>query len=431
MNNGTNDNQSHTQPPAATQALATVEDGDRVRRALALREQIGQDATPRAIVPRTFAEAQAFAGAIAHSSLVPDALRERAPDVLMIVLAGAELGIAPVRALSMFHVIEGVPKLSADALAAICMASPLCEYLEPREQSDGRVMWAGKRRDRPKELTLVVTQEDIERAGLMRPSRSGAPSNHAKYPRQMKNARAKAEICRLLWPEVCAGLLTAEEARDIVDTSEAGFSAPAAPAAPITSLGSPPASSPPGKSKAASKTKPIDATSTETKPATVASPTTSTAVTGSAASSSGSSPLPPDPAREAAFAKARGEEVAPPADNPTSTPAPSDSPATGTGSPSTATTSVEPSPTSSDDGPIATPESGDGFGDDEVPPARTFEAFELAVLAAVQARDPKKLDIVKGEWVPWSKDESATGGKAHAHKMREVFAKARADLGIR
>jgi hypothetical protein len=431
LNNGQPNTPDHTDRTGSpSQAIATVDNSARVQRAIELRESISQDATPRAIVPRTFAEAQSFAGAIAASSLVPDALRERAPDVLMIVLAGAELGIAPVRALSMFHVIEGVPKLSADALAAIVMASPLCEYLEPREQSDTRVVWAGKRRDRPNEITLAVTQDDIERAGLLRPSRNGSPSNHSKYPRQMKNARAKAELCRMLWPEVCAGLLTAEEARELVEAkSVEGFSAPMPPN--VTST--PPVAPTPAKAAERSTAKAAAKERLKNPPPIPEEPIDVQATERPTAPAKSSSPLPPDPARDAAFDKARGaakdlEEAR--RENPTTIPAPSGS-AEGGGSRSTGTTSEGPSATSSDTGPIATPDDDTGFGDDPQIPARTFEAFEAALMAAVATKDPKSLDQVKADWVPWSKDEGPTGGKVHAHKMRELFAHARADLGIR
>lgn len=166
-------------------------------------------------MPRTFAEAQSFAAAIAQSSLVPQALRDNAPNVMMMILAGAEIGIPPVASFRVFHVVEGVPKLSADGIAAICLRSPTCEYVEPREQSATSVTWAAKKRGRP-EVTLTLTREDMITAGLYdRKNRDGSPGNHLKYPRQMLNARCKAEVCRMVWPEICAGMISAEEQRDI------------------------------------------------------------------------------------------------------------------------------------------------------------------------------------------------------------------------
>lgn len=195
---------------AQTQALTPYQE-----RSMALREQM-TSADPTAIVPRTFAEAQTFASAIAQSHLVPKDLRDNAPNVLMMVLAGAELGIAPIASLRVFHVIEGVPKLSADGIAALVMRSPLCEYLRPVVQEDDRVVWETKRRGEPK-IQLEYTQADVTRAGLDAPRASGAKSNHVKFPRQMKNSRCKAELCRTVYPEICAGMLSAEEQHDVIE----------------------------------------------------------------------------------------------------------------------------------------------------------------------------------------------------------------------
>lgn len=433
-------------------------------RQIELREYITQDAAPRAIVPRTFAEAQAFAQAMANSSLVPEALRERAADIMMIILAGAELEIAPVRSLSMFHVIEGVPKLSADALAAIVSASPICEILEPVEQTNERVTWLAKKRGRP-EIRLSWTDADVKAANLDRPARSGRPSNHVLYPRAMKNARCKAELCRMVFPEICAGLLTAEEARDLIDTREeaaptkaAQFSVPPpAPASP-TATSSPTTSAPPGKPQGGKSTDgkkgaPIDTTATEGGASTTTagsntSPTTKT--TGSAP------PYDADAAREAAFAKAReGNEAIAQANaraaaneaNRTQRDPQVITPPAGKDN---ATASGELGPTSQDKAPEATGEDvsipattdavdpgvaspapdEDGFGGESTP-ARSIERFESEVARCVSDKATDRLEAIKRDWIPWSKDETATGGKQYAHRMRDAFAKAKADLGIR
>ena len=181
--------------------------------ALAIREQIVA-AEPMALVPTSFIEAQEFAIALCKSSLVPQALRDNAPNTLMMILAGAEIHIPPIASMRVFHVMDGVPKLSADGIAAICMRDPSCEYLEPAEQSPTRVTWIAKKKGRP-EKSLTITREDMIAAGLYdRKNRDGSPGNHQKYPRQMLNARCKAEICRLIWPHLCAGMISAEEIAD-------------------------------------------------------------------------------------------------------------------------------------------------------------------------------------------------------------------------
>lgn len=184
----------------------------RQERAIAARDAIEAGATrPAALVPSTFLEAQAFCGALAASDLLPQKLKDRAADVLVIVLSGIEVGLAPMQALRLHHVINGVPRLSADGVAAIVSASPACDYLEVVEASELRATWRTRKRGRG-EQSLTWTIDQARRAGLLTDPRS-KDRWHA-YPAQMLNARCKAELCRLVYPEIVAGLYTTEEARD-------------------------------------------------------------------------------------------------------------------------------------------------------------------------------------------------------------------------
>jgi hypothetical protein len=184
----------------------------RQERALAARDGIEAGATrPAALVPGTFLEAQAFCAALASSDLVPAKLKDRAADVLVIVLSGIEVGLAPMQSLRLYHVINGVPRLSADGMAAVVSASPLCEYLEVLDSTEARSTWRTKKRGRG-EQTLTWTIEKAKGAGLLTDPRS--KDRWTAYPGAMLNARCKAELCRLVYPEVVAGLYSTEEARD-------------------------------------------------------------------------------------------------------------------------------------------------------------------------------------------------------------------------
>lgn len=407
----TNPSNGQTQAAEST-ALTPIQ-----ARSIELREGISTEATPRAIVPRTFAEAQAFAAALAHSSLVPEALRERAPDILMIVLAGAELEIPPIRALSLFHVIEGVPKLSADGIAARCMASPTCEYLEFVEESPTQVTWVAKRVGRP-EKRITYTLAMAQAAGLVRPTRSGAPGQWQKFPVEMMHARCKKKLGNLVWPDICAGLQSAEEAldeyeqsggprrgKDFAEVAPAPAPAPLPTTTPATTQAAPAPAPSKAKQKTADKAKPIDVTATEQPASTsTAGSTTSptTTDTGSASPTASSSA---------------------PSATASSTPAPADT-----------VQDVSASTTVAASQPSAPVEDESGFGDDEPPtPAnvRSIEEFERQVAALVSARNTTGFDALKADWLAWSKDETPTGGKRHAQRMRQVFAKAKTDLGIK
>lgn len=247
----------------------------RQERAIAARDAMEAGATrPAPLVPSTFIEAQAFCGALASSALLPDKLRERASDVLVIVLSGIEIGLAPMQSLRLYHVINGVPRLSSEGIGAIVSASPLCEYLEFLETTDARSTWRTRRRGRA-EQTATWTIERAKRANLLTDPRS--KDRWLQYPEAMLNARCRAELCRLVYPEVVAGLLSSEEAQDGLFDSEPprfvapsqpaqlapGTSAPCAVTAPLPTFVVPPAVEPPPRRGRPPKERPIEVTATE------------------------------------------------------------------------------------------------------------------------------------------------------------------------
>lgn len=400
---------SSDQTPPQTMALTP-----RQEHLLAIRDNM-TNAQPHAIVPSTFAEAQAFAQAIADSNLIPDGLKKRAPDVLMIVLAGAEFGFAPVRSISLFHVIEGVPKPSSDALAALVLASPLCEHLEPIEMSAEKVVWEGKRVGRPA-MRLAWTKEDAIRQGVW------GKKNYITSPMDMLNSRCKAKVAKILWPDVCAGLTTAEEWHDEqimrdANPAPASFGAPPTPAAAASSATSPvgtksnpiqgttPANTG-NKSKGAAATKPpIDAASAPVGSSPPSTATTTT-TTPAAAASPAADPTP------------RSSE--PP---PRSEPQPDSAPAA---TPSGSTMGASSSPAAE---PAASAAAGaDDFGDERPDAdAMTFANFVRDIQAVKPGPGAEvELAAVKTKWLPWSKQGQP--GFEHAENMRTAFAKAKADI---
>ena len=147
--------------------------------------------------------AESAAGSRFFGAATPD-------QALMIMLAGKDLGFSYTQALRSFHVINGRPTLSADAMVAICKASPDCEKFERVEETATSVTWAAKRRGE-REQSCTFTLEDAKRAGLL----EKRDSNWSKYPTRMLNARAKAFLARDLFPDLLAGLLEDSEAADI------------------------------------------------------------------------------------------------------------------------------------------------------------------------------------------------------------------------
>jgi hypothetical protein len=283
---------NNTGPETST----TIALSPRQERAIAARDAIEAGAVkPAPLVPRTFQEAQAFAGALAESPLMPEALRKQAANVLVVILAGVEMGLTPMQSIRLHHVIEGVPRLSSAAIAGIVMASPLCEYLRCVESTETRSTWVTKRVGEP-EKSCTWTKERAQTAGLW------GKRTWATYPTNLLNARARKELCEIVYPDICAGLLSAEEAEDMAADKERSappvFVAPQGPPPGVPVVDTAPAKRGPGRPP---KDKPpIDAQSTErptsaagAAPASTSSSSLGSTSTASTPSSTASNPSSP------------------------------------------------------------------------------------------------------------------------------------------
>lgn len=346
----------------------------RQERALAARDGIEAGATrPAALVPSTFLEAQAFCGALASSDLVPAKLKDRAADVLVIVLSGIEVGLAPMQSLRLHHVIGGVPRLSADGMAAIVSASPLCDYLEMVESTETRSTWRTRKRGRG-EQTLTWTIERARRAGLLTGPQS--KDRWAAYAEGMLNARCKTELCRIVYPEIVAGLYSQEEARDGFVDAEFTES----PRAPVFVAPPPPTSTAPPADPAPDATRRARASKAREIPIDI-EPTP-----------------PPDPA----------PAPAPPAPAP-APPAPAPAPA------------PEPQP-SQHNGAADDP----SFGED---PADAGADESIAGFSAWLQSCKSKQDLRAGrdKWIAWSR-RHYPAGSGEAVTMQQAFARRNAEV---
>lgn len=158
-----------------------------------------------AVVPRTIDEVQALAEILSKSSLMPDALRGKIPDVVMSILAGAELGLAPIASIRGVHIVQGKPVLSADTMVALVLSSGLADYFMCIEETDAKVVYETKRKGAPEAQRSTWSTEDTKRAGL------NTKDNWRLYTRAMMKARCKAALARDAFPDVCAGCYDPDE----------------------------------------------------------------------------------------------------------------------------------------------------------------------------------------------------------------------------
>src|SRR5690606_20465490 len=131
---------------------------------------------------------------LAPSQLLPEKLRGKIPDVLAIIVAGRELGLAPMASLRSLNVIEGKPVLNADGMVGIVRGSGKCVSFDLVESTD-KVATFETQRTGGKPQRMSFTIEEAKLAGLL------SKDNWKKYPAAMLRARAQAALCRLVYQD--------------------------------------------------------------------------------------------------------------------------------------------------------------------------------------------------------------------------------------
>lgn len=157
------------------------------------------------IVPRTIDESADLAERFSKSTLLPKSMQGKAPDVLVTIMAGAEMGLSPMASLRAIHVIEGKPVLSADGMVAIVLGSGKAMYFERVEESDKAVTYETQRVGAKAPRRATWTMEMAKVAALH------LKDNWRAHPRAMLAARAKAELARDVYPDVLMGCYTEDE----------------------------------------------------------------------------------------------------------------------------------------------------------------------------------------------------------------------------
>ncbi len=145
---------------------------------------------------------------VSNTVFVPTALRGKNESVLACIMYGAELGLGPMQALNSIHVIEGRTAMSPELMRA--MVARHGHRIDVIENSNTACEVKGIRADTGSTATVRWTMEDAKMAGL------AGKNNWKTYPRAMLLARATSELCRIVFPDIIAGLsYTPEEVASI------------------------------------------------------------------------------------------------------------------------------------------------------------------------------------------------------------------------
>lgn len=141
--------------------------------------------------------------ALAQTDMVPKDYKGKPDNATAAILFGAEIGLSPLQALQNIFIVNGKPAVYARTMAAqvISAGHKLIEI----EAGPGQVTWAGERADSGERFESTWTIERATKAGF---------TSNAKYksqPTEMLRAKAIAEVCRSMAPEVLVGMPSVRE----------------------------------------------------------------------------------------------------------------------------------------------------------------------------------------------------------------------------
>lgn len=162
-----------------------------------------------------------YAETLSKAGMLPAAYRNNPGNVLWAIEYGAALGVPPVVAIGLVHVIDGKPVASAALISSLVRkGGHRLRVTGSAESATAEIV----RSDDPEfAFTFSFSLADAKRAGIDR------NPTWNKYPQAMLQARAITACARMACPEVLSGLLyTPEELGAEVDGSGNPVSKPAA-----------------------------------------------------------------------------------------------------------------------------------------------------------------------------------------------------------
>lgn len=178
--------------------------------------------------PKSLDEALRMADLMSKSDIVPKQFIDKPGNILVAIQWGMELGLKPMQAMQNIAVINGRPSLWGDAMLALVVSSPICEYVvEDYEPNTQTAICRAKRRGTPEQVR-TFSVEDAKAANLL-----GKDGPWKQYQKRMQQMRARAFALRDVFPDVLKGMPIAEEIMDIVAEAHASNRPYLAVTAPI------------------------------------------------------------------------------------------------------------------------------------------------------------------------------------------------------
>lgn len=150
--------------------------------------------------------AHQLGSALSATKMVPDIYQGKADDATAAILYGAELGLSAIQSLQSVFIVRGKPAVYSRVMVAQVISAG--HFVYEVEASPTSVKWAGRRSDNGVEFTSTWTIERAKTAGFT------SNKLYESMPIEMLRAKAQAEVCRNIAPDVLLGIpYSAEELR--------------------------------------------------------------------------------------------------------------------------------------------------------------------------------------------------------------------------
>lgn len=143
-------------------------------------------------------DAMTLAKGLAGTAFVPSHFQGKPADTAVAIMKGAALGLDPVAALEAIYVISGKPALYARSMVALVLARGHEVWTEEADATKVTVKGRRHGSSHVEESTWDVAR--VKAASLDR------NRQYAAHPEAMLYARAAADVCRRIAPDVLAGL---------------------------------------------------------------------------------------------------------------------------------------------------------------------------------------------------------------------------------
>lgn len=161
---------------------------------------------PLEFMPSNVDDAWRMAQWFAQALIVPDALRGKPYDMLIVILMGAEFGFSPMVAMREIYVVKGKPHMSALSKVGLVKRSPLCEWFRCVESTAEKAVFETSRRGEGK-TRMEFTAAEARKAGLLgRVTKSGEPDNWEKYQALMLRRRCSSQLADEVYSDVTRGI---------------------------------------------------------------------------------------------------------------------------------------------------------------------------------------------------------------------------------